>query len=752
MPKVDISVGELVDMINRGELRLPELQRRYVWPATRVRDLLDSLYRGYPSGTILVWETDLDVPARDLSVAQKEPVGASKLLLDGQQRLTSLSAVLRGEPLRFKNRVRPVEIAFNLEHPEGPPVDVEEVEEDTFQLNGGPSTDNGTESADDEESTGDTTSEVASVQERARNLTFVVASRALLADKRWVKVSDVFNPELTDWQLLKPLGLTPDDEAYDRYTKRLQRVRQIRQYQYVMQVLERDLSYEEVAEIFVRVNSLGMKLRGSDLAFAQITAKWPNSLDLFETFAEECEQSWKFTFDLGLLVRTLVVFATGQSRFRTVGSIKVDALQESWEKAKDALRFAINFLKTNAGIEAASLLSSPLIVITVAVIGALRDEQLSLEEERDLLHWIYVANATGHYSRGSSETILDADLALLFRRDGKASDLLEIVRQQFGRIRFTAADFAGRNWRNPLFATTYLALKKAGAQDWRTGLGLSLAHAGRAHYIQVHHIFPASIMTKAGVDTREIGEIANFAFVSGSKNRSISNKAPNVYLPDIIERRGIEALTRQGIPTSPELWAPENFAAFLEYRRAELARMVNEFLDQITSSGGASIDLASLLEADESERLEFKETARVNVHTGAVDKNVEHSVVKTVAGFMNSHDGTLVIGVNDGSKSLMGLERDLKTFGKRQDFDGYEQFLRQLFNNAFGSEHSIRTTITFPAEDGNAACVVQATRSPRPVWVRDGENRDLYVRDGNGTRRLNSEEAVRYIQERFAGA
>lgn len=220
-----------------------------------------------------MWETDLDVPARHLAVAQKHPVGASKLLLDGQQRLTSLSAVLRGEPLRFKNRVRPVEIAFNLEHPEGPPVDVEEVEEDTLQLNGGPSADNGGESADDEESTDDATSEVASVQERARNLTFVVASRALLADKRWVKVSDVFNPEMTDWQLLKPLGLTPDDAAYDRYTRRLQRARQIRQYQYVMQVLERDLSYEEVTEIFVRVNSLGMKLRGSDLAFAQITGE-----------------------------------------------------------------------------------------------------------------------------------------------------------------------------------------------------------------------------------------------------------------------------------------------------------------------------------------------------------------------------------------------------------------------------------------------------------------------------------------------
>src|SRR5438093_10289350 len=102
MPKIDTTVGNLVEMIRQGELRLPELQRRYVWPATRVRDLLDSLYRGYPSGTILVWETDQDVPEKDLAVQQTQTAFRShKLLLDGQQRLTSMSAVLRGEPIRL---------------------------------------------------------------------------------------------------------------------------------------------------------------------------------------------------------------------------------------------------------------------------------------------------------------------------------------------------------------------------------------------------------------------------------------------------------------------------------------------------------------------------------------------------------------------------------------------------------------------------------------------------------------------------
>ena len=132
MPKVDTTVRELVDMIGRGELRLPEMQRRYVWRAARVRDLLDSLYRGYPSGAVLVWETDQEAPTRDLDVAQaKNPFATHKLLLDGQQRVTSLRAVLCDEPIKVRGRKKPIDILFNLEHPEGGPVELIEVEDDS---------------------------------------------------------------------------------------------------------------------------------------------------------------------------------------------------------------------------------------------------------------------------------------------------------------------------------------------------------------------------------------------------------------------------------------------------------------------------------------------------------------------------------------------------------------------------------------------------------------------------------------------
>ncbi|MGH9895636.1 MAG: DUF262 domain-containing protein, partial [bacterium] len=230
MPKIDTTVSNLVAMIKSGELRLPEMQRRYVWRATRVRDLLDSLYRGYPTGTILVWETDRATPTRDLAISQdRTPFAGYKVLLDGQQRLTSLSAVLRGEPVTVRNRKKPIDILFNLDHPDGAPIEVLEVEDDAVEQE---------DEADDDDN-----DDTPNIQERLKRLTFVVASKALMADPRWVKVSEILREDIADVHILKRVVQSFDDPLFDKYSKRLQQVRKIREYPYVMHVLERSLSY-----------------------------------------------------------------------------------------------------------------------------------------------------------------------------------------------------------------------------------------------------------------------------------------------------------------------------------------------------------------------------------------------------------------------------------------------------------------------------------------------------------------------------
>ena len=101
------------------------------------------------------------------------------------------------------------------------------------------------------------------------------------------------------------------------------------------------------------------------------------------------------------------------------------------------------------------------------MLAVLKDGQFSGEEERELLHWLFVANAKGHFS-GFSETVLDNDLNILFRGGGPQG-LMEALAQQVGRVRFEAGDFTGRSWRHPLFPVTYLALRKARAKYWRKG-------------------------------------------------------------------------------------------------------------------------------------------------------------------------------------------------------------------------------------------------------------------------------------------
>jgi hypothetical protein len=576
MQQQNIPISSLVDMYKRGELRLPEIQRHYVWRATRVRDLLDSLYRGYPSGSILMWETDEAVPTRDTAVVQQTGAFAGrKLLLDGQQRLTSLTAVINGEPVKVRGRVRPIDILFNLEHREGPPLEASEVEEDVGSLF---TPDD--EESDEAEENGDGENAVA---ERFKHFTFVVASRAIQAQPHWVSVSEVFKSS-KDFDILKKVGITSmDDPRLQKYSDRLQRLRKIREYNYVVHVLEREMNYQEVTEIFVRVNSLGAKLRSSDLALAQITSRWQNLLKQLEAFQEECERSW-FTIDLGQLVRAIVVFATKQCLFHNVGRIPVVELERGWEEAKEGLRFAINFLRTNACIEDESLLSSPMFIHVLAAVSRVKDNKLTQAEQQGLLHWLLVANARGHFSRGSTETLLNEDLAIIFRT-GDIAALMGPVKRQFGRLDIEPSDLANRGANSPLFSLAYLALKAGGAKDWFSGLGLSLTHQGRLHFIQWHHIIPKSLL-KGRYETGEINEIANMAFITGQTNRRISNKEPSAYLADIVKEQGQQALDAQFVPKDPALLQLDNYREFLRVRREALAERMNQFIANAAGIAG----------------------------------------------------------------------------------------------------------------------------------------------------------------------
>ncbi len=211
-------------------------------------------------------------------------------------------------------------------------------------------------------------------------------------------------------------------------------------------------------------------------------------MEVFQKFQEECVKLG-FDLDLGIHLKILVAFATGQSRFLTVRSLPLERLQAGWSEATEGMRFAINFLRNNVRIDSPALLSSPFLLIVVAYFGHAKGFSLSDKEAAGLRQWALLANAKGRFSRGSSETILDQDLATIIKGGG-AEALIDRVRLKFGRLDVTADDLKGRDQRSSYFKTLFVAFRARDARDWASNLQIALNHSGAQHKLEFHHFFP----------------------------------------------------------------------------------------------------------------------------------------------------------------------------------------------------------------------------------------------------------------------
>lgn len=511
--------------------------------------------------------------------------GSARLLLDGQQRLTSLSAVIRGEPVVTRGRKRPVELLFNLNHPDRKAATTE-VEDDHETLEG--EEDDHVDDDEDEDGVfgGVTDASDGEILKNLEEMTFVVKVNRIARLPNWISVSEVFAND-DNVAFIRASGVASmDDPRFTLYNDRLNRLRGIRKYMYRVDTLERSLSYEEVTEIFVRVNSLGAKLRSSDLALAQITAAWRGSLEIFQQYQQECSRSG-LDLDLGTHLRTLVALATHQSRFRTVTSISENELKDSWKSATKGTNFAVNFLRANCKISSIALLSSPSLVTALAYFGHDRRFEIPDGEARQLRRWALLANAKGRYSRGSSESLLDQDIATI-RDGGGPAELLSRLENQMGRLEVLEADLAGKNQRSSLFKTLFIALEADGATDWKTGLKIALDHSGAQDRLQFHHIFPKDIL-KGRYSTQEVEDLSNLAFIGGKTNRQILNHLPVMYFPELVADFGEDRFRAHLVPLEPRFLTLDAYPEFLAERRRLLTARLNQLLNPTTGPPSNSL-------------------------------------------------------------------------------------------------------------------------------------------------------------------
>jgi len=537
------SVYGLIEDIKSGEIALPDIQRPFVWGASKVRDLLDSMYKGFPVGYLLFWETGAEVGARQIGVDGKQKA-PRLLIVDGQQRFTSLYAVITGANIVYEDysqgRIR---IAFR------------------------PS---------------DSTFAVADVAIE-RDPEFIADISTLWVSGERKNVVRAYLKRLEGKRSLTELERDHLEEAIDR-------LHDLRDYPFKAVELNASAEEEQVAEIFVRINSEGVTLNQADFILTLMSVFWEKGCRELEEFSRGCKQptlsmaspfNWYIQPTPAQMLRVSVALAFRRAALKQVYSLlrgkdvstgrsvpekreaQFAVLPKAHEKVLDLTNWH-EFLQCleRAGFRGSKMISSDnalLFSYSLWLIGRV-EYGVPLDKLHEVIaRWFFMAHTTGRYT-GAFESRFEQDAARLSDlavgdADGFISTLSKVVDDTF------TADYWNITLPNEL-ATS--AAKSPALLAYIAALNIldadALLSTGKVRSrldpaitvkkgIERHHIFPRAYLSSQlkVSDVKEINQIANMALVEWADNIAISDESPVKYWPEqlAVKKLAPDMLERQ---------------------------------------------------------------------------------------------------------------------------------------------------------------------------------------------------------------
>ena len=524
-----MKISTILDHIDSGHMALPEFQRGYVWNSDQVRKLFASLYLRRPVGGVLVWATE----SKTATHRGDGPLvaGVVKLLLDGQQRMTSLYGVVRGKPPKFfdGNARAFTGLRFHLDAETFEFYQPVKMKDDLLWI------------------------DVTELMKKGNAgvgefLTRLTTQPALAA-----KLSDYFG------RLSRLLGVTDVDL-------------------HVEEVTGADKTLDVVVDIFNQVNSGGTKLSKGDLALAKICVDWPDARNTMKAKLKEWAKVG-YHFNLDWLLRSLNTALTGEAKFQFLHEKSAEEIQDGLKRATKHIDTSLNLISGRLGLDHDQVFFGR---FGVPVMVRYLDRQSGPmnEKERDkLLFWFVQAGMWGRFS-GSTESFIDQDLAALEGSDGGLDKLLEQLRLWHGGLRAEPGHFTGWSLGARFYPVLYLLTRMGEARDWGLGIPLKSSLLGKMNKLEVHHIFPKAQLYKRKFKRPEVNALANFCFQTKETNLEISDRLPEEYFP-VFEKRYPDGLASQWIPTDPTLWKIENFREFLDARKALLAAELNRRMEDL---------------------------------------------------------------------------------------------------------------------------------------------------------------------------
>lgn len=586
-------VETLLTWVKSGEIAIPEIQRPFVWDATKVRNLLDSLYRGYPVGYLIAW--------RNPTVRLKDGTSAAgkRILIDGQQRVTALLAALLGQEVLTQDyeTVR-IRIAF---HPQ---------------------------------------------DER-----FEVANPAIRKDVGWIAdVATIFAPEAKLLQITKAYTQANPDIDEDRVFGAFENLRKIINNHVGVIELDGDLDIETVTEIFIRVNSAGAELSQADFAMSKIAVnetyggnllrkaidyfchlavapeflpriekgdkafaaseflpqmRWIKDVndDIYDpTYTDMLRVAFTSEFGRGKL-QDLVALLSGRN-FETK-QFEEAISEESFGRLKQGILRFINkthFERLTMILRSAGFVTSDLIggrnAVNFAYILYLRGRAESMpaaDLERLVRRWYAMSILRGRYS-GSPETAFDFDIRQVAAR-GLAEYADAVSQSELPESFWTGMLpqlMDTSSGQSPYFLAYQAAQVKLGDKGFLsrdiTVLDLLLNRS------DVHHVYPKKYLKKQGLSRGRYNQIANFVLAQSEINIAIGDKAPEQYFQELAEQCTVGKKQYGGITDREELRAnlrmsclPESlldgeipsYDDFLEVRRGLMAQKIKTWFEAL---------------------------------------------------------------------------------------------------------------------------------------------------------------------------
>lgn len=521
-----MKINDVLSQIDLGNYALPEFQRGYVWTRSDVRKLMYSLYRDYPVGSLLIWDTatDPDIIRGDGTPSS----GTVSLILDGQQRMTSLFGVIRGKAPQFFDGDASAftNLYFNID-------------EETFEF---------------------------------------YSQQKMKGDRAWVSVSEVI-PDSGAF-FTKVIAQRPDDmQYYAEAMTKLNKLSSIKDRDMPVQVVAgEDKTIDVVVEIFNNVNSGGTKLSKGDLALAKICAQWPDIRAEMKAILARLGKKG-FWFKQDWLLRCLTVHLTRKAYFSELDGVSIADVKNGLKEVENYIGTCLDYISSRLGLDHDRVLGSHYAIVLMVGYLSMKGGKLSSAAEWDkLLFWYVHAFLWGRYA-GSTESVLSQDLRVL--EDGKGVDgLIELIHQNRADLTLRPQDFWGWSKGARFYPLLYMIARVNHARDWGTGIELSQSLLGKNSSLQVHHIFPKHVLYSAGKTKSMVNALANYAFLTQQTNLDISDQKPEDYFPIYMEKCP-GAIESHCVPTASHLLTIDAYDAFLEERRKLLAKSANAILEDL---------------------------------------------------------------------------------------------------------------------------------------------------------------------------